>query len=274
MRGRWIDAPERGMGISIPPVSPASRPVRLRLLLALCACFAAFAIAPAAANACASLAGIHSFVGHFRVTYSGSVSGPIVGRGGTEHISLHRSAASVEVNLKHKVRGKGQFAGIYFFTGRAHLGNVSVHDSFARSEGNLSAHQTYSGPLKGPGGAALALDTEDCKYQFSAHFGVKAKFSGDPTLRPGNGVFVSAYGDRNHIPRNLHLGDGAGPDPYLTCPGNPFLTGKPCARIGGGWANDFAELSECGQFPPEPTCGSGNEALKGSAEIIWVLKPK
>lgn len=253
----------------------ASRSVRFRLLLALCPCFAAFAIAPAAASACASPAGVHAFVGRFRVTYSGSVSGPIVGSGGTEHISLHRSAASVEVNLKHKVRGKGQFAGIYFFTGRARLGNVSVHDNFALSEGNSSAHQTYSGPLKGPlGGAALALDTEDCKYQFSAHFGAKTKFSGDPTLRPGNGVFVSAYGDRNHIPSNLHLSGGAGPDPYLTCPGNPFLTGKPCAAIGGGWANDFAELSECGQFPPEPNCGSGNEALKGSAEIIWVLKPK
>lgn len=255
--------------------SSASHLLRAHLLVALCIVLAVLAVAPSAASACASLAGVHSFVGHTRMTFSGTASGPVLGSGGDETITLQRSAASVEVKLTHEVRGKGQFSAIYFYSGKARLGNVSVHDSFDLSGDNSSAQETYGGPLKAPfGSATLALDTEDCKYQFSASFGAKTSFSGDEALRAGASVAGSAYGDRKHIPNNLHLGSGVGPDPYLTCPGDPLLTGVPCFQIGGGWANDFAELSECKQFPPEPNCGSGDKQLAGSAELIWVLKPK
>lgn len=255
--------------------SSASHPSRALRLAALCTVVAILAVAPSAASACASLAGVHSFVGQTRMTFSGTASGPVVGSGGNETISLHRSAASVEVKLTHKVRGKGEYSAIYFYSGKARLGNVSVHDSFDLSEDNASAQETYGGPLKAPfGSATLALDTEDCKYQFTASFGARTSFSGDQTLRAGTAVAASAYGDRNHIPKNLYLDGGVGPEPYLTCPGDPLLTGVPCFEIGGGWANDFAELSECKQFPPAPDCGSGEKQLAGSAEFIWVLTPK
>ena len=252
-----------------------SQPARARLLGAICTAAAVFAVAPSTASACASLAGIHAFVGHTRMTFSGTASGPVVGSGGNERIALQRSAASVEVKLTHRVRGKGQFSAIYFYSGKARLGNVSVHDSFELSEDNSSAQETYGGPLKSKfGHATLALDTDDCKYQFSAGFGAKTSFSGDEALRAGASVSASVYGDRNRIPKNLYLDGGVGPAPYLTCPGDPLLTGVPCFEIGGGWANDFAELSECKQFPPEPNCGSGDKQLAGSAEFIWVLEPK
>jgi hypothetical protein len=168
--------------------------------------------------------------------------------------------------------GKRQFAAIVFFTGKARLGNVSVHDSFHL--GSASAQETYSGPLRASlGAAALALDTKDCKYQFLAHFGARTMYSGAAALQPGETVFGSAYGDRNHIPRNLHLSGGAGPSAYLSCPGDPFLTGKPCFQIGGGWATDFAELSQCGAYPPQGNCTSTEKPV-GSGELIWVLKPK
>ncbi len=256
-------------------VRRASRPLRARLLVVICSAVAMFAVAPSAASACASLAGVHAFVGHTRMTFSGTASGPVLGSGGNETIALQRSAASVRVKLTHRVRGKGQYSAIYFYSGKARLGNVSVHDSFDLSEDNASAQETYGGPLKSPfGHATLALDTDDCKYQFAAGFGAKTSFSGDEALRAGDSVSGAAYGDRNHIPKNLHLIGGVGPDPYLTCPGDPLLTGVPCFQIGGGWANDFAELSECKQFPPQPNCGSGDKQLTGSAQFIWVLEPK
>lgn len=248
--------------------------MRARLLFAICAALAAVAVTPAAASACASLAGVHAFTGHARMTFTGTASGPITGSGGSETITLQRSAASVEIKLTHKTMGKGQFAAIVFFVGKARLGNVSVNDSFDLGGSGSYAKETYAGPLLASLGAAtLALDTDDCKYQILAHFGARTMFSGDAALQPGDSVFGTAYGDRYHIPKNLHLNGGVGPTAYLSCPGNPLLTGNPCFQIGGGWAVDFAELSQCGSYPPHGNCASTEKPV-GSAEFIWDLKSK
>jgi len=97
-------------------------------------------------------------------------------------------------------------------------------------------------------------------------------YSGEDALRPGAGVSVSAVGDHNHIPGNLHLIGGVGPDAYLSCPGDPLLSGQPCIQIAGGWATDFAELKQCGSFPPQGNCASDEKPV-GGGKFIWVLKP-
>jgi hypothetical protein len=228
---------------------------------------------PASAGACASLGGVHSFSGHAFLSFSGTASGPIEGSGGGETISLQRQGASLELNLNHRSRGKGQFSGIVFFGGRVRMGALNVDDEFAYSGGGGSGRETYSGPEHSPlGNAQLILDTDDCRYVLVASFGAETTFSGDEGLNPGPGVSVSAFGDRNKIPGNLHLIGGVGPAGYLDCPGDPLQSGQPCVEIGGGWSVDFAELKQCGSFPPQGNCASGDKPI-GDGKFIWVLKP-
>ena len=187
-----------------------------RLLPGICAALAVFVVMPAGASACASLAGVHSFAGHARMTFEGTASGPVEGSGGSETVALKRSAANVKIILNHKLRGRGLFANIVIFSGRASLGQVSVHDSFDLGGSDLHATETHGGPLPASlGGAALTLDTANCKYQLTAHFGARTMFSGDATLKAGDLVSGSAFSDRNQIPKNLHLIGGAGPTAYL-----------------------------------------------------------
>jgi hypothetical protein len=44
-------------------------------------------------------------------------------------------------------------------------------------------------------------------------------------------------------------------------------------EISGGWATDFAELKECGSFPPEGNCATGEKPI-GDGKFLWALKPK
>jgi hypothetical protein len=248
--------------------------LKVRLLSATCVALAGLVIAPVAAGACSSLGNVHGFTGHAFVSFDGSASGPIEGSGGSESIALHRSGASLRLKLNHKVRGRGEFAGITIFSGKVRMGNVSVDDTFSLSEGNGdSGKEAYQGPALGQlGTASVFLDTDDCLYAVTVGFGAHTKYSGEGTLRPGGGISVAAFGDRNKIPENLHLVGGVGPDAYLTCPGNPILTGKPCITFGGGWATDFSELKECGAFPGEGNCATGDKPV-GGGKFLWVLKP-
>ena len=177
--------------------------------IALFAALGAVLLAPAAASACASLAGVHSFSGHAFLSFDGTASGPIEGTTGSETIALHREAASLKLNLPHKVVGKGPLKGVVIFSGKASLGTVTVHDNFELSgDGSSSGSETYSAPAP-PRSASVTIDTDNCRYVVSAGIGVKTKYSGDPNLRPGAGVSVGVFGDRNPIPTNLHLAAGS-----------------------------------------------------------------
>lgn len=246
--------------------------MKVRLLTGTGAALALLAIAPVAASACASVANVHALTGHAYISMSGQASGPIEGSGSSESIDLDRTGASLRLKLDHKVRGKGDFAGIWIFSGKVRMGSVSVKDTFDLGGGD-SGEETYSGPALGPVGMAAAfLDTDDCRYEVSASFGAKTTYSGDGSLRAGTGVSVAAFGDRDKIPGDLHLIGGVGPDAYLTCPGEPILSGKPCIEFAGGWATDFAELEECGSFPGDGSCATG-EKVVGGGKFLWVLKP-
>jgi hypothetical protein len=243
-----------------------------RLLIGLFTALVGLAIAPVAASACTSVAGIHAFTGHAYISFTGSASGPIEGSGGSESIGIDRKGATLELDLNHRVRGKGKFAGVYIFSGKVWAGTISVDDVFSLG-GGVSGEETYA--ATGPpafGGASAFLDTHNCRYVVAANFGVHTKYSGAGSLRVGTGVSLAAVGDRNKIPGNLHLVGGVGPDGYLTCPGDPILDNKPCVEIGGGWATDFAELKECGAFPPAGNCATGEKPV-GDGKFLWVLKP-
>ncbi|MBS1883067.1 MAG: hypothetical protein JSS97_08945 [Actinobacteria bacterium] len=246
--------------------------MKVRLLICTCAVLVGLVIAPAAANACASVAGVHALTGHAFVSFTGSASGPIEGSGGSESIGIDRKGATLELDLNHRLRGKGKFAGTYIFSGKVWAGTISVADAFSLSEG-ASGEETYTGTgAPAFGGASAFLDTANCRYVVAVNFGVDTTYSGDGTLRTGTGVSLAAVGDQDKIPGNLHLIGGVGPDGYLTCPGNPILDGNPCVEINGGWATDFAELKECGSFPPEGNCASGEKPI-GDGKFLWVLKP-
>ncbi|MBS1861528.1 MAG: hypothetical protein JSS68_07425 [Actinobacteria bacterium] len=229
-------------------------------------------IAPAAANACASVAGVHALTGHAFVSFTGSASGPIEGSGGSESIGIDRKGATLELDLNHRLRGKGKFAGTYIFSGEVWAGTISVDDAFSLSEG-ASGEETYTGNgAPAFGGASAFLDTANCRYVVAVNFGVDTPYTGDGTLRTGTGVSLAAVGDHDKIPANLHLIGGVGPNGYLTCPGEPILDSNPCVEINGGWATDFAELKECGSFPPEGNCATGEKPI-GDGKFLWVLKP-
>lgn len=246
--------------------------MKARLAIAGVASLCMVLAAPSEASACASLGGVHSFTGHAYVSLAGTASGPIEGANEDEAISLDRRVASLELKLNHRVRGKGEFAGLTIFGGKAKLGSVTVQDRF--SSGEDSGEETYSGAtLPLISSAELFLDTDDCRYALSATFGAQTKFSGEQGLQPGSGVSVSVDSDRNKIPQDLHLIGGVGPDAYLTCPGDPILTGKPCMQFAGGWSNDFAELALCGSFPPSGDCATKEEPV-ADGKFIWVLKSK
>jgi len=246
--------------------------MKLRLPIVIGAVLASLALAPAAASACASVAGVHAFTGHAYVSFIGSASGPITGSGGSESIGIDRKGANLELDLNHRVRGKGKYAGTYIYSGKVWAGTISVDDAFSYSEGD-SGEETYSGNgAPAFGGASAFLDTANCRYVVAVNFGVDTKYSGQGSLRVGTGVSLSAVGDHDKIPGNLHLIGGVGPDGYLTCPGDPILDGNPCVEIDGGWANDFTELKECGSFPPEGNCVTGEKPI-GDGKFLWVLKP-
>jgi hypothetical protein len=243
-----------------------------RLLIGLFTALVGLAIAPAAASACASVAGVHALTGHAYISFTGSASGPITGSGGSESIGIDRKGATLELDLNHKLRGKGKYSGTYIFSGKVWAGTISVDDAFSFSEG-AGGEETYSGTgAPAYGGASAFLDTANCRYVVAANFGVDTKYSGEGTLQTGTGVSLAAVGDHDKIPGNLHLIGGVGPDGYLTCPGDPILDGNPCVEIGGGFANDFTELKECGSFPPEGNCVTGEKPI-GDGKFLWVLKP-
>lgn len=247
--------------------------LRIRLVIAICAALGALSVAPAAAGACASLAGVHAFHGHAFISFDESASGPIEGSGSSETISLRRKGASLELNLPHKTVGKGELDGIVIFSGKVRLGHISVEDEFNFSNGGAGS-EIYSGPALPPLGlASVVLDTNDCVYAVTAGFGAKTMFSGDGDLRPSAAVSLSAIGDQEKIPKSLHLVGGVGPEASLSCPEDALLKNKPCIQIAGGWATDFAELKQCGSFPPQGDCASPDKPV-GDGKFLWVLKPK
>ena len=107
---------------------------------------ASLAIVPTVGRACTSPASVHAFTGHAYISFIGAASGPIVGSGGSESIGIDRNGASLELDLNHRVRGKGKFAGTYIFSGEVWAGTISVDDAFSFSEGGGGGgEETYSG---------------------------------------------------------------------------------------------------------------------------------
>ncbi len=85
------------------------------------------------------------------------------------------------MDLNHRVRDKGWFAGTYVFSGKVWAGTISVDDAVSLGEGD-SGEETYAGTGRPAfGGASAFLDTDNCRYVVTANFGVDP-CPGDPIL--------------------------------------------------------------------------------------------
>ena len=242
------------------------------VVAAVCAGVAALSAVPAAASACPSLAGVKAYQGHAAVGFHAQNSGPDVGNGGTYAAQLERNLSSVEIKLKHKKVVRNHVTGSHaIFTGKAVGGNVTVDDNFNDTGAMFSGQESYNGPLgqlPNFGSAFLLLDLNSCHYKLSVSFGVQTTFTG--TLDSGSHPSVSGtvYSEREHIPGNLHLVGGAGPNAYgRACPGgDPFLATDSCYEYGGG------TIGLCSTFDVSTSNCPADPV--GTAQFTWVLKPK
>ncbi len=264
------------------------RPIRPRPALALLAAVSVAGLAatfvPAApskaageaasrGSGCASLSGVKAFHGHAVISFKENASGKEAS-GGTDTIVLKRSAASLQISLtKKKVLG-GRYV---WFTGKASGGHVAVDDTHtfttlggSSETGTLS----YDGPVSTslPNlGATLIFDPVTCKYVFVANFAVKAKFGGGDAGRPNATVTGSATSERHHVPANLHVVGGDGPDAGGPACKDPVATGEACYRYTGGYSVDFTPLFVCHSLTAGK-CEPDSEPT-GSAHFVWTLLP-
>lgn len=239
----------------------------LKSLLAFLASVVALLVAPVAANACASLARVQGFDGGAHMAFSNSASGDN-GSGGTETISLNRTASNLKVDLTRRVPSR--LPGYVVFLGKVTGGDVSVHDSFDSGAG-ATGELTHKGYTQ-PGFAVLSISTRACRYTLQLSFGVHASFSGN-AQEPSGGVTGSAYtGDRN-IPGSLKLAGAPVPDAfYNNCEVKLVgLGGRPCYAFGGGWSTDFITLFQCHSVTAV-SCSSSDRV--GTALFSWDLKPR
>jgi len=240
----------------------------------LCLSLMGLAVAPSAANACASVASVKSFHGKAQfMNFSETASGQDAGGGGNTTIDLDRIATSLQVDLtRNKLLSR---KGIVAFTGTA-SGHVSVNDSYQDTGNAHSGAEHYSGPLKNKspnsGKAWLYFDTRTCTYQAEAGFNVKTTFSGDDAVRPSATVIGLAYGNARHTPASLKLAGAESPHAYYpSCPRTSIVTGHSCYVLSGGWAGDFAILAQCHSLGGN--CGLNDQQPVGNATFAWNLKP-
>jgi hypothetical protein len=261
------------------------RRIRLRPALGLLAAVSvaglAAAFVPAApskaagsrGNGCASLSGVKAFHGHAVISFKESATGKEAS-GGTDTIALKRSAASLQISLtKKKVLG-GRYV---WFTGKASGGHVVVDDTHTfTTQGGTSTTATlsYNGPVSTslPNlGATLIFDPVTCKYLLVANFAVKAKYGGDEADRPNATVTGSATSERHHVPANLYVVGGDGPDAGGPACKDPVATGEACYRYTGGWSVDFTPLFVCHSLTAGK-CEPDSEPT-GTAHFVWTLFP-
>lgn len=253
-----------------------------RLTLVLCTTAAALLVAPVAANACASLAGVKAYHGEASMAFSATASAPDSASGGTQTISLNRTAEELKIDLPVKVANPT--LGYVEFLGSVTGGDVSVRDTVLDSGGGstTTGEQTYSGPtLRGP--ADLTFNTRTCKYSLIVPFGVRAGSTGD-FAEPDPAVDGVAFAPPHHIPGSLQLGGAPVVEAYDGCPAGSgsvvgALPGPPraiphapgCYDIEGGWISDFTLLSQCDGTTAD-NCVSGNPP-EGTALFSWLLTP-
>lgn len=225
---------------------------------------------PGAAAGCPSLAGVTSFHGGAVMLFSKTARGPETGglKGGEDRVTLRRAATNLVISLTaKKTLSSAIYPGIVVFAGKSHGGTVAVHDKMVKTDAGghpaVLDKVTAAGARPSFVSAALFFDTVRCKYQLQVSYGVRTT---------KGGVSGGAYSEQEPIPGDLHLSGGAGPSAYLTCPGNPLLTGKPCYQFGGGLAVDFSELVQCKRDPPG-NCQEKDGQPLGDASFNWYLKP-
>ncbi|MBS1860564.1 MAG: hypothetical protein JSS68_02520 [Actinobacteria bacterium] len=256
---------------------PGSRGAR-SLVLAFLIAAALAVLAPNAAGACPSWAGVKGFEGHVAMSFTQSASGVDPGNGGTQTITLDRNASHLEVDLHGRLtsNGPGILKRVTQFLGRTSGGSVSVTDRLINTGLGQSGTASAGGPSD-PWPAGLELWPRTCKYQLTAGFATRTTLSGDlpSQLEPEPLVSAAAFTPRETIPaHSLKLSGTATVDVYYErCPELNNLPGteKDCYVPSGGWLNDFQTLKFCHSVTAE-NCEDGGEE-QGTAQISWSISP-
>lgn len=202
--------------------------------------------------------------------FSATATGPETGGldGGRYTIALGRSASNLSLRLTaRRVVSFTSSPGIAVFAGKSTGGTVSVKDTLVKRDRGgrvVVSRKVIATARPLIVSAAVFLDTVRCLYEAQVSFVVRT---------PKGSVTGTAYSEREPIPSGLKLIGGAGPQAYLTCPGNPLLSGKTCYELGGGLAVAYAELEQCKQDPPPGRCVPQDSRPLGDASMNWVLKP-
>jgi len=250
--------------------------MRIALAIVVLAVSAWLAASPsnAASKGCASLRGVLSFHGHALLSFSSSASGGGKDQGGQVSITLHRAVEDLQVILTPKVVGKWGSGRYVFFSGRVRGGHVVVKDDY--STDTMQGALTYNGgsSSKIPVLAGLVFDRIACQYVFQAGFAVdNASYNGDASLRPVTRLGAGATSERYHIPANLHLNGGDGPEAGGTGCDDPIVNDKSCYSFSGGWSTDFETLFKCNSLSPEGSGCASSDTSVGTAIFTWSLTP-
>jgi hypothetical protein len=237
-------------------------------------------IAPAAARACPSLAGIRAFRGKGSASFSASASGEDPGNGGVETVTLDRSNQNQRLRLAGKVKGKTLHVGgktikpPVVFLGGASGGEITIGDTFSNTGSGFTGSLSAAGPLKlpGAGAAAIVLYPQVCAYQLEFSFDEKTAFHGQVPIPSGNGAGGGVITPRRHIPGSLKLSGGAAVGAYYSgCSGAERPDEMGCYQFSAGWATDFQTLKLCNSVVAVG-CGRDDEE-EGTAHVSWSLTP-
>ena len=153
-------------------------------------------------------------------------------------------------------------------------GHVVVKDDY--STATMHGALTYNGGSSStiPVLAELVFDRVACQYVFQAGFAVDdATYNGDAPLRPVTRLGAGATSERYHIPANLHLNGGDGPEAGGPGCDNPIVNDKSCYSFSGGWSTDFATLFKCNSLSPESSGCASSDTSVGTATFTWSLTP-
>lgn len=228
----------------------------------------------AAPKSCASLQGLLSFHGHVLLSFTSSASGGDKDSGGQVSITLHRAVQDLQVTLTPKVVSKYESGRYIFFSGRVSGGHVVVKDDY--STDTKHGALTYNGGSSStiPELAELVFDRIACEYVFEAGYAVdSASYNGDAPLRPVARLGAAATSERYHIPANLHLGGGDGPEAGGPGCDDPIVNDKSCYSFSGGWSTDFETLFKCNALSPRASDCASNDTSVGTAIFTWSLSP-
>ena len=213
----------------------------------------------ASASACPSFKTVASFHGTASTSFSGSASGSD-GSGGTQTVSLSRTASDLQLNLATVATGVGIVYGAQPGVSPSG-GSISVNDQYTdtNTAGNTSGSESGSGPTISEGSAAvLNFFPGSCTYQLLVEWSIDTTPTG--TAQPGDDTAEGhVHTALMAIPASLKLSGSVSVPVYNDkyCSQHQAIG---CYWNSSGWASAYDHLYTYGQ-------------REGTATVSWSINP-